>query len=113
MIVADPLYDVDRSADVAGASADVRLTAARHRALRAYGGARQIAMFSPLPGTRREAAAVARALGVPPDSSDLRVGAAAVEHGIKSLQRAKAELRADRRFTHPFYWAAFLRYGVE
>ena len=30
-----------------------------------------------------------------------------------ALQRAKAELRADPRFAHPFFWAAFLLYGVE
>jgi CHAT domain-containing protein len=46
---------------------------------------RHIAVFSRLPGTRREAVAVARELGIPADSGDIRLGLAAGEHEVKTL----------------------------
>lgn len=86
LIVADPLYEsAGRPGDVATASADARLAAARGGALRTYASMRHIAVFSRLPGTRREAVAVARELGIPADSGDIRLGLAAGEHEVKTL----------------------------
>src|SRR5262249_8139479 len=81
LIMADPAYE-DGPAVGATRSA---LASALRGALSGYATKHRIDVFSSLPGTRAEAASVARALGAGPDQVDVRLGRAANEHDVKTL----------------------------
>ena len=82
LILADPAYD-ERA--LAARPADAAASPSRGAALRAYAAKQRIGALGSLPGTRQEAALVAKALEPGRAVVDVRLGAQANEHDVKTL----------------------------
>lgn len=85
LILADPAYEDGSPDTTATRSADSTVRSTRAGALREYAVKHRVDVFSSLPGTRDEAALVARQVGTSPGQVDVRLGAEANEHDVKAL----------------------------
>lgn len=84
--VGDPVYnEADMRARKSSPSNESPFALARATALRDHSRSRGLGVFSRLPGTEREIKQVASALGVSPQSPDIRLGTEANEYDLKTL----------------------------